>query len=254
MPVTVVPRPLEQPQTSQPVLAEVCAGCSNPDHNPFVIDPGSRVWHLGDIVVIRESIHAPIDQLLGNRPSTSRHCSNGPLSESGGIRGKNRSAIVWNIVRRERTRGQKDPPCPAQMWYVLMASYEGCERYNQLPTILKDYFVLCVSPHIEIRPGDSHVHTTPEWQVRCIWLVAIPFMSDGYVIQRWRWKNAQRVREDDKGFRVENAARKQLKYTMDARMSSWNAACLDQPSRLKECKVEYDVRFSRLQEVMCILT
>ena len=252
MPVTVVPRPLEQPHTTQPLLAEVCAGCSNPEHNPFIIDPESRLWEVGDIVVIRESIHAPIDQLLDNRRSTSRHCSNGPSSEGGGTRGKNRSAIVWDIVPPQQTREEKDPPYLAT--YILMASYEGCERYDQLPTILKDYFVLCVSPHIEIRPGDSHVHTTPEWQARCIWLVAIAFMSDGYVIQRWRWKNAQRVREDDKGFRVEDAAQSQLEDTMEARLMKWNAACLDQPSLLDQCKAEYNVRFSQLQEVICILT
>ncbi|RPD57915.1 hypothetical protein L227DRAFT_602237 [Lentinus tigrinus ALCF2SS1-6] len=245
MTVTITPRPpttAEQPQAqSRPTPRRSCEDCSNPTRAPFNIDPANRGWHVGDVIVLHESIHAPIDDILPDtRRRSAYHPSSGSPSEGGSTRGKARPAIVWRIQPGCPVNG-KAPLDAEKTWYLLMASYEGCHRYDQLPTILKDHFILCVSPHDEIRPGDSHVHTTPEWQARSKWLVAIPFTSDGHVARRWGWKNEQRVRQDDRGFQLEPHARDQLRDTIEIKMKEWVAACLARPGYLKQCKDEYEI-------------
>ncbi|RPD57869.1 hypothetical protein L227DRAFT_565083 [Lentinus tigrinus ALCF2SS1-6] len=245
MPVTIIPCPspaVEKP-LAQPQLIDVqqCRACSNPTLEPFVFDPDSRAWCDGDIVTLQESIHAPVDYLFGDhRPlgSTSRHLSTDLSSARGSTRGKARSAVLWRMVRGDRAMGNA-PRTAMHPRYVLMGSYEGYDRYDRLPVVLKDYYALCVSPHGEIRPGGPHVHTTPEWQVHSIWLVAIPFQSDGYVSHRWKWKDAESVRQNDRGFRLEEDAQDRLRVIMDITTDKWGLACMNRPEFFKECKEEY---------------
>ncbi|RPD70439.1 hypothetical protein L226DRAFT_525934 [Lentinus tigrinus ALCF2SS1-7] len=81
----------------------------------------------------------------------------------------------------------------------------------------------------------------PEWQRGYIWLVAKPFTSDGCVVDRWRWKNAQGEREDDKGFRVEEEARIELQTIIDFKIDEWIDACLEDTEYFQQCKEEYKI-------------
>ncbi len=210
-----------------------CERCSNPSTTPFTVDPNEREWRAGDIVILNESIHLPIDTVLGN---PVRLQSTGSSSAGGSRCGKERSAIVWKV--NSGPTGQV-----TGIWYVLMASYEGLHTYDSLPKILKAHFAVPVSRHCEIRPGDSHLHTTPEWQARHIWLVAVPFRSDGHVVSRWGWKDVRNggSHQDDKGFRVEGNAWIQLRGVIESKMRGWTEECMSRKKYPPECKEEYDV-------------
>ncbi|RPD57959.1 hypothetical protein L227DRAFT_613331 [Lentinus tigrinus ALCF2SS1-6] len=81
----------------------------------------------------------------------------------------------------------------------------------------------------------------PVWRRGYIWLVAKPFTSDGCVVDRWRWKNAQGEREDDKGFRVEEEARIELQTIIDFKIDEWIDACLEDTEYFQQCKEEYKI-------------
>ncbi|KAI0697391.1 hypothetical protein C8T65DRAFT_743186 [Cerioporus squamosus] len=214
-------------ETPRPIRDPACERCRYPSRTPFKVDPDNYVWEVGDIVMLNESIHLPVDSLLGNR-IRSRRQSTGPSSMGGSTRGKERSAIVWEIVSEGYVR------------YVMMASYEGLHTHDSLPDILKNHFAVPVSPHCEIRPEDSHVHTDPEWQARNIWLVAIPFASDGQVASRWGWKDVHRVRQNDRGFTIEESVWIQLQDTIESRLAEWGEACRSRRGYLRKCKEEYN--------------
>ncbi|TFK88050.1 hypothetical protein K466DRAFT_598985 [Polyporus arcularius HHB13444] len=122
-----------------------------------------------------------------------------------------------------------------------MASYKDTYTYDSLPDVLRSHFAVPVSPHCEIRPGDEHLHTSPEWQNRHIWLLVLPFQSAGTVVKRWGWKDDTHTHRDDLSFKIEENAHAQLMATIHSRMMGWNHSCSAKKAYHKACREQYDI-------------
>ncbi len=193
-----------------------CLGCCNPADAP--IFNGDSTFHAGDVLLLQDSVHAPIDLLLwpNSRPREVK------------LDGKYRPAVLWKV----RPDGA--------LKFSLCASYEGIHDYQSLPRVLRDHFAIPMSPHCEICAGDGHVHTSPEWQKSHTWVIGIGHPSDGQIEGRWLWEE-NHVKQEDLSFLVEEAALEKLELACHERWLTWSCKTEKDVEYLFQCRREYKV-------------
>ncbi|RPD68992.1 hypothetical protein L226DRAFT_494839 [Lentinus tigrinus ALCF2SS1-7] len=232
----------KSPPQPPPNRDKTCTSCHTPSATLYPRDPTDTDYVTGEIVVMHESVHAPIDQIFASNnlglkaapvPSiTSRRTKST-------TRGKLRPAVVLD--------DDSDDVAPDANTTIraacLMASFGGIVRYEHLPDILKHHFGLPVSPHCEITEGVAHLHTGPEWQKDHMWLIASPFKSSGQVLGRWQWQDVDKGGEPrtDRSFLVEDGELIKLKAVCEERMKEWMNRCVSDEQHIVRCKEQYDV-------------
>ncbi|KAI0690773.1 hypothetical protein C8T65DRAFT_699905 [Cerioporus squamosus] len=226
-----------------PSRDETCASCIEPSAAYCPCDPEDDDYVTGDIVVMRESIHAPIDLIFAASTQSTSGLTPA-LAPSNASRSaksrtlKSRPAVVWNDDNIDTD--EAGPDVSATM-ACLFASLEGLCTYQDLPDILKDHFGLPVSPHCEIREGVPHLHTSPEWRKNHIWLIGSPYKSSGQVLGRWQWEDENGERHASRSFRVEEKEFIKMRAVCEERMKGWMKLCVTNERYIAECKKEYDI-------------
>ena len=72
-----------------------CDACRNPNRSPCLVDPADRTWKVGDIVMLAESIHLPVEAIFAASNTDKLSRPSAALSAKGSISDlKRRSAVV----------------------------------------------------------------------------------------------------------------------------------------------------------------
>lgn len=159
-----------------------CLQCLDPSHaeeNPITGSDDAPVSFCksGDIVLIHESAHTPIDQLF---------------SLFSGVRASNittellpgRPALLWRSIAGY----SGDADIKVTLEVSLMTTYRATYTYAALPKALHT-LVLPISPHFEVGAGIPHVHTLPDWRKLHGWFIALRQRSACLVLPR-RWEDS----------------------------------------------------------------
>lgn len=218
----------DRPKTPPPQYDPKCSRCSNPKTAPYRFDPIATHprYGEGDILRIRESVHAPIDTLFFQINDTlySAQTLSPKKSPRPGV------VVEYRPIKlpQERT-----------MVY-LMATYFKTYTFARLPPVLH-HFCLPVSPHCEVNTDVAHVHTSPEWPTAHTWLIAVPFVSHGKVVGRWGWKDQTDTYQSGLSLRVDKKGLQQLLDIHRQKQVEWWAQCAKDEGFLHARYEEYQV-------------
>lgn len=218
-----------------------------PNTRKYRHDPYAPFYRIGDIIIIRDSVHAPIDALSSGSAYAPIDAAFSGVSQTilqaatalpDTSECKARPGIVVDKDWRNRPLGRE--PWPEKVMVCLLTSYGGIHTSKFLPAILKEFFAVPVSRHCETITSDFHLHTYPEWQKENAWLIAYPFTSTGEVLGRWEWRNSRGRSEEDGSFKV--AAPRDLEAICDARLNKWTEWQLLYGDEFQDrCEETYDV-------------
>ncbi|KAI0664029.1 hypothetical protein C8Q70DRAFT_930109 [Cubamyces menziesii] len=117
-----------------------------------------------------------------------------------------------------------------------MATFHGSGRLEALPEILQRYCVP-VSLHDLIRPGSTHIHTTPEWYPRNTWVIAYKYKTFGRILGRWQNRKSHRPRESS--YMLDFRTHRQLEVICEQRIIQWEAICAQDPNVKQRCYDQY---------------
>ncbi|RDX48726.1 hypothetical protein OH76DRAFT_652158 [Lentinus brumalis] len=215
-----------------PTRSSACSLCTSPITKWYKHDPFATHFRQGEIVMLYESVHTPIDIIFGHGNTASKLAS----SSSKGPR----PAIILGSDRPIRPiAGQ---PLPPTTLVYLLTSYNEIHTSKLLPTILKDYFAIPVSPHCEAGTSGCHLHISPEWQRDNIWLIASKFQSFGTVAGRWQYVNGRGAGQHDLSFIVAGKHIAMLHTVSQERMDTWAERCCTIEGYIDTCEEVYEVR------------
>lgn len=211
-----------------------CNLCTTPITKWYKHDPFAAQYKEGEIVALHESVHAPIDLILKEQ-GTSRET----LEVTSGTSKGPRPAIIAGSNRA--IRPSQNRPLPATTRVYLLTSYNKIHTSKLLPSILKDHFVVPVSPHCEVETSRVHLHTSPEWQDENIWVIVTKFESFGTIAGRWHYVDRRGVRQNDLSFIVAEKDMSKLHTITQARLLHWNARCAAIRDYAGQCGSVYQV-------------
>ena len=219
-----------------------CSLCTEPLKTPH-----EHSWTVGgarpgEVVVVRESIHAPIDHIFSQLSAESKDLRSSALDKT---QWPGRPGVI--LGKRQIGPAKVATTFVQTTTLCLLTSYDGINQYRHLPEVL-NHFAIPVSPHFEIRTGRSHVHMSPEWQESNKWFVAYPFISTGPIVGRWHWKNEQGSWQKKLSFKLDKSALAELINTCEGKLVEWTTRCKD-PDYLRRTNDEYQVRTS---STLCI--
>ncbi|PIL33675.1 hypothetical protein GSI_04299 [Ganoderma sinense ZZ0214-1] len=205
-----------------------CEQCTTPMTQRHLFDqalePGRYAY--GEIVMINESVHVPIDHILTPYRQKMGLASTSTLSLARSRR-KERPGVF--LGRRPKGANGTE--------MMLMATFSGIYKHDDLPRLLR-LFCLPISPHCGIGATIEHLHTTPEWQKNHGWLILHPFSSLATVSGRWKWKDEDGTYQKECSFKLDEEVISQLEEIHNRRFKEWNAKCSDK-GYLRECLEEY---------------
>ncbi|KAI0800133.1 hypothetical protein C8Q74DRAFT_393589 [Fomes fomentarius] len=210
-----------------------CLQCLNPSHakgNPITYSDDASVSFCksGDIVLIHESAHSPIDQLFA--PFSGGRA----LKKSTTELLPGRPALLWRSIAGY----PGDADMKVTLEVSLMTTYHATYTYAALPKVLHT-LVLPISPHFEVGAGIPHVHTLPEWRKLHGWFIALRRRSACLVLPR-RW--------EDSGthFQISQVERIKLYQLIEEKFVYWMGLCDESPELVEEYMAEYNVSLSHL--------
>ncbi|KAI0740903.1 hypothetical protein C8Q76DRAFT_689607 [Earliella scabrosa] len=199
------------PPSASPSSVSKCSTCTTPLRNPHKHSFSEEGTRTGDIILVHESVHSPMNVALSGKREEGTSPTGGESKATADH--PQRPGIIWLATKDlpgSHPPGTATASGPTMM--CLMTSYRGVE----------------------------HVHTSPEWQEENIWCIAYPFMSASPIIGRWDWRDQHGRRQDDLSFKIEHNVLAELFKTCNEKLATWNTRCSD-GEYLKRCQAEYKI-------------
>ncbi len=215
----------DRPPTPPPRQDPDCDRCKIPVTLAYYFDPTlaiKKYFQLGEVLQIRESAHTPIDRLFARIVETTGvSSSKGSVSSARFYQDLDRHPRPGVVMELRRIKLSRE-----KTYTCIRATDLNIHTDTRLPPVLQ-HFWIPVSPHCEVGKGVAHLHTSPEWQRRHVWLITHAFFSSGDVLGRWEWRDKIYTRTPDQSFMIDPDMMGQLWEIEQQKWKAWEERATD---------------------------
>ncbi|KAI1786335.1 hypothetical protein LXA43DRAFT_1034253 [Ganoderma leucocontextum] len=217
-----------------------CQSCTTPARERHRFNKTKNQYVNGEIIKINESVHTPIESKVFKGIAQPKAATLNKSSSSLRPRGQDKGGRPGVVLSPRRIRPKKGTEDRTRTYTMLLATYTDIRNFCDLPPVLQ-HFCVPVSPHCEICADVEHLHTTPEWQKKNAWLIALPFSSPREVSGRWVWEDENGKRQYECSFRVDTPVCTELLNIHNRKWKEWTAKCAVEDEYVEDRYKEYEV-------------
>ena len=227
--------------------AHACSLCSEsrnegsqPPRSPILTSGGHLQYRAGFVCGIQETPGNSFERILKlspgirDRRNALRRCEENLRRYERRMTGKYRPCVIMDhrLVSLEEEDDTGTPVC-------VMGTF-GNSSYQSLSRLVQ-HFVIPVHPNLTA-PGGVHMHTNPEMENDCSWVIAFEFLSKRRIEGAWIPPRLDgHPPPPPVMYRFGYETMEELHRQCELRLEQWDELCSEDPGFALRCASEYRV-------------